>query len=53
MMKPSRLKEPSSWAGLGLIATGIASLLSHDYATGIPQLLTGLAALLQREWPNK
>lgn len=53
MMKTSRLNEPSSWAGLGLIATGIASLLSHDYATGIPQLLTGLAALLQRELPYK
>jgi hypothetical protein len=53
MKQATRLSEPSSWAGIGLIATGIGSLLAHDYATGIPQLLTGLAALFQREWPYK
>lgn len=52
-MNASRLSEPSSWAGIGLIATGIGSILAHDYGAGIPQLLTGLAALFQREWPNK
>lgn len=52
-MNKSRLSEPSSWAGIGLIATGVGSILAHDYGTGIPQLLTGLAALFQREWPNK
>ena len=30
-----RLREPSSWGGIGLIATGIASILEKDYATGI------------------
>jgi len=44
-----RLKEPSSWGGLGLIATGIASLLSHDYATGTAQIITGLMAVLRPE----
>lgn len=34
-MKPTVLSEPSSWAGFGLIASGIASLLAHDYPTGI------------------
>jgi len=52
-MNMSRLSEPSSWAGIGLIATGVGSILAHDYGTGIPQLLTGLAALFQRELPNK
>jgi len=52
-MNKSRLSEPSSWAGIGLIATGVGSILAHDYGTGIPQLLTGLAALFQRELPNK
>jgi len=52
-MSASRLSEPSSWAGIGLIATGIGSILARDYGTGVPQLLTGLAALFQRERPNK
>ena len=52
-MNMSRLSEPSSWAGIGLIATDVGSILAHDYGTGIPQLLTGLAALFQRELPNK
>ena len=42
-----RLREPSSWGGIGLIATGIASLLSHDYATGTAQIITGLMAVLR------
>lgn len=53
MKTPTRLEEPSSWAGIGLIASGIGSILAHDYGVGVPQLLTGLAALFQREWPNK
>ena len=44
-----RLREPSSWGGIGLIATGIASLLSHDYATGTAQIITGLMAVLRPE----
>ena len=52
-MNKSRLSEPSSWAGIGLIATGVGASLAHDYGTGIPQVLTGLAALFQRELPNK
>ena len=44
-----RLKEPSSWGGFGLIATGVASILSHDYATGAAQIITGLLAVLRPE----
>lgn len=44
-----RLKEPSSWGGFGLIATGIASVLAKDYATGFAQIATGLVAILKRE----
>ena len=44
-----RLREPSSWGGIGLITTGIASLLSHDYATGTAQIITGLMAVLRPE----
>ena len=40
-----RLKEPQLMGGIGLIATGIASLLSHDYATGTAQIITGLMAV--------
>lgn len=52
-MSESRLSEPSSWAGIGLIASGIGSILARDYAVGVPQILTGLAALFKRERPNK
>lgn len=48
-----RLKEPSSWGGIGLIATGIASILSKDYGTGAVQIVTGLVALLQPELKQK
>ena len=44
-----RLKEPSTWGGIGLIATGIASVLAKDYATGFAQIATGLLAVLKRE----
>jgi len=43
------LSEPSTWAGLGLLATGIASCLARDYGAGVPQILTGLAAIFKRE----
>ena len=39
-MNMSRLSEPSSWAGIGLIATGVGSILAHDYGTGIPCMLS-------------
>ena len=45
----SRLKEPSTWGGIGLIATGIASVLAKDYTTGLAQIATGLLAVLKRE----
>lgn len=47
------LHEPSTWAGIGLLATGIASCLAHDYGAGIPQILTGLAAIFKREQTSR
>lgn len=47
------LSEPSTWAGLGLLATGIGSIAAGDYNTGIPQVIAGLAAILRREAKQK
>lgn len=44
-----RLKEPSSWGGIGLVATGIASILAKDYSTGAAQIITGLVAIFKTE----
>lgn len=52
-MTPNILREPSTWAGFGLLATGISSCLAHDYGTGIPQVLTGLAAIFKREQTSR
>ena len=49
----SRLKEPSSWGGIGLIATGIASILAKDYATGAAQIITCLVAIVKTESVKK
>lgn len=43
------MHEPSTWAGFGLLATGISSCLARDYGAGVPQILTGLAAIFKRE----
>lgn len=48
----SLLNEPSTWAGIGLLATGIGNILAKDYNTGIPQVLAGLAAIFKREASN-
>ena len=52
-MTPYILREPSTWAGIGLLATGISSCLAQDYSAGIPQILTGLAAIFKREQTNR
>lgn len=43
------IREPSTWGGFGLIATGIASVLAKDYVTGFVQIATGLVAVFERE----
>jgi hypothetical protein len=48
-----RLKEPSSIGGIGLIFTGIASVMAKDYATGITQIVTGVAAVFIKEQGSK
>ena len=45
----SRLKEPSSWGGIVLIATGIASILAKDYATGAAQIISQAWSLFLRQ----
>ena len=48
-----RLREPSSWGGIGLIATGIASILAKDYATGAAQIITGILGIFTPEAMSK
>lgn len=48
----SLFNEPSTWAGIGLVATGISNILAKDYNTGIPQLMAGLVAVFKREAKN-
>lgn len=48
----NRLREPSSWAGLGLIANGIADCLQGNYQTGVVNLITGLVAVFKPEAKN-
>ena len=52
-MNPNILHEPSTWAGFGLLATGISSCLAQDYSAGIPQVMTGLAAIFKREQTSR
>ena len=44
-----RLKEPSSYAGIGLVFNGISDCLSGNYQTGILNIVLGLAAVFKRE----
>jgi len=44
-----RLKEPSSYAGIGLVFNGISDCLSGNYQTGILNIVLGLAAVFKHE----
>lgn len=44
-----RLKEPSSYAGLGLVFNGISQCLSGDYQTGALNIILGLVAVFKTE----
>jgi hypothetical protein len=44
-MNRSIFKEGSTWGGLGLILSGVGSIIAKDYATGIPQILAGIGAV--------
>lgn len=50
-----RFTEPSTWAGLGLIAQGVAQLLASKGtdAAGWASLSAGLLAVLKREGGGK
>lgn len=47
----ARLKEPSTWAGLGLLATQAAKLVAPEYAPAIDllALFLGGGAIVKRE----
>jgi len=49
-MKSKRLKEPSTWAGIGLILSAIAPVLPLAYATPVGALIGvcgGIAYILR------
>lgn len=50
-MKPI-YAEHSSWAGLGLIANGIAYLIVKDYQNAAINIIGGIAAIVKRENPQ-
>lgn len=43
------LKEPSTFAGLGLVFNGIADCMGGNYGTGVPNIVLGLVAIFKRE----
>lgn len=46
----NRIKEPSTWGGIALLATGVSSLLAgHFSVDAFAQIFGGLAAVLMRE----
>jgi hypothetical protein len=45
----TRLREPSSLGGVGLIVTGIQTLLMGETVVGVAQVLSGIAAVLVSE----
>lgn len=46
----SRLKEPSTWAGLGILYMAVEAMLtSGDWMTGLPGVLGALIAILKGE----
>lgn len=45
----ARLREPSSMGGIGLVITGVHSLVGGDLTTGVGQILAGVAAILLAE----
>ena len=49
----SRLKEPSTWAGIGLILTAITPVLPLAYATPVGALVGvcgGIASILAKDY---
>ena len=44
-----RLKEPSSYLGIGAVFQGIGECLKGDYANGIPLIVLGLIGVFKAE----
>lgn len=51
MQKPI-YSEHSTWAGIALIANGIADCISGNYQTGIANVLFGIVSIAKREGGN-
>ena len=44
-----RLKEPSSYIGLGLVIDGIGRVISKDYNQGVVNIVLGLIGVFKAE----
>ena len=44
-----RLKEPSSYIGLGLVIDGIGRVISKDYNQGVVNIVLGLIGIFKAE----
>ncbi len=47
-MERKIFKEGSTYAGLGLIFSGVASAISKDYGAAITQIIAGIGAIFHR-----
>lgn len=45
----SRLLEASSFAGLGLLITGIGNCMQGNFQEGVPQVVLGALAVVKKE----
>lgn len=43
------LKEPSTYAGIGLVFNGVADCMAGNYAAGATNIVLGLLAVFKRE----
>ena len=43
------LKQKSTWAGIGAIATGAVLIINGDMATGVQTVIGGIAVIFLRE----
>lgn len=48
-MKISQLTQASSFAGLGLLITGIGNCMQGNLQEGVPQIILGALAVLKKE----
>lgn len=53
--KPSRVREPSSWAGLAAMTLGAIPMTPDEFhgPLALLAILMGAVGLILREWPHK